>query len=285
MRGLVPPSSAPCSPAPSRVLVIVRTDSQPIITPIKTNFEKYLPPPIVTQSSPYQNHSSVLNTIPAADLPVQGNKKRWSIFRGLNMFGSTPGNSRPGEVTPPGSPDEALAVPSNGSTPGPNSAITEDSRPSTPPHQVFSFKFSLEFLQHRPNLDNKNRVLTCPQLPGNAQSIIKARQTPGSRGSTSSGGSSGGSGVSLSSGPSSGPSGSSDSRTRVRARGPEVKPLKPQEHELSTARYSGRALAEWAQVVYECRSFYARRRQEGVPRDNLVETPTMGVENFRLLAG
>ncbi len=270
MRGLAPPSSAPCSPAPSRVLIIIRTDSQPVMTHSKTIFEKNLPSPVVNQPSPYQNHSSVLNTIPTADLPTPGTRKRWSLFRGINVFGSAPGNSRPGEVTPPGSPEEnpvAVAVPDV--DPGPNSAITVAKRPITPPHQAFSFKFSLEFFQSRPNLDNKNRTLTAPRLPFNAQSTLTARQSSDSSATNSSGTMSSGS--------------SSESRARGRPTG--VKPLKPREYELGTARYSGRSLAEWAQVLNECRSFYTRRRQEGVPRDSLVETPTMGVENFRLMGG
>ncbi len=277
MRGLVPPSSAPCSPAPSRVLVIVRTDSQPIMTASKTHFEKYLPTSIVTQNSPFPNHSSILNSIPTADAPNQGNKKRWSLFRGLNVFGA-PGNSRPGEVTPPGSPDDN-GVPIAGDTPGPNSAITAPKRPATPPHQAFSFKFSLEFFTTRHNLENKNRMLTAPSLPSSAQAVLRSRQSSDSGVSRGSG-----SGVSQTSNSAgSGASNSIASRGKAKAR--EVKPLKPTEHEMGTARYSGRSLAEWAQVLHECRSFHSRRKQEGVPRDNLVETPTLGVENFRLLGG
>ena len=281
MRGLVPPSSAPCSPAPSRSLVIVRTDSQPIMTPSKTHFEKYLPTSVVTQSSPYQNHSSILSTIPTADLPTHGNKKRWSLFRGLNMFGA-PGNNRPGEVTPPGSPDDHGA-PISSDTADPNSAITEPKRPATPPHQAFSFKFSLEYFAARPNLENKNRSLTAPLLPPNAQNLLRSRQSLDSGGSGGSSTISRESGSGGSSNTGSQESGGTESRGKTKAR--EVKPLKPREHEMSTARYSGRSLAEWAQVLHECRGFYIRRKQEGVPRDSLVETPTMGVENFRLMGG
>ena len=275
MRGLVPPSSAPCSPAPSRILVIVRTDSQPIMSASKTAFEKYLPTSVVTQHSPFPNHSSILNSIPTADAVASGNKKRWSLFRGLNVFG-TPGNNRPGEVTPPGSPDDN-GVSTSSDAPGPNSAITAPKRPATPPHQAFSFKFSLEYFAARPNLENKNRTVTAPLLPPGAQAILRARQSLDSTSSVASG--NGGSGASIGSAT----SGSNASRGKARAK--EVKPLKPQEHEMSTARYSGRSLTEWAQVLHECRSFYSRRKQEGVPRDNLIETPTMGVENFRLMGG
>lgn len=285
MRGLVPPSSAPCSPAPSRVLVIVRTDSQPIMTPLKTNFEKPQTPAVVTQSSPYQNHSSVLNTIPSADAPSPSKQKRWSLFRGLNGLNglnvfNAPGNSRPGEVTPPGSPHERVATLVS-DTPGPNSAITAPKKPASPPHQAFSFKFSLEYFAPRPNLENKNRTVTAPVLPSPAQHLLSARQSSESSGSMISGSGSGSGGSGVSDG--SEMSGSTPPRTRLRPKG--VKPLKPKEHEMGTARYSGRALAEWTQVLHECRSFYLRRKQEGVPRDSLIETPTMGVENFRMMSG
>ena len=275
MRGLVPPSSAPCSPAPSRQLVIMRTDSQPIMTASKTRQDKYLPTSVVTQHSPFPNHSSILNSIPVADSPSSGNKKRWSLFRGLNVFNAS-SNNRPGEVTPPGSPDET-GTSTSSDTPGPNSAITAPKRPATPPHQAFSFKFSLEFLPARPNLENKNRLVTAPQLPPGAQAVLNSR--PSSDSGISNASSLGGSGASVGSAI----SGSHGSRGKAKAN--EVKPLKPLEHEMDTARYSGRSLAEWAQVLQEYRSFHVRRRQEGVPRDNLVETPTMGVENFRMMGG
>jgi hypothetical protein len=62
-----------------------------------------------------------------------------------------------------------------------------------------------------------------------------------------------------------------------------VKPRKPSAHELSFAKYAGRALAEWEIIVKEYDGFQNRRREEGVPATRLVETPTLGVESFRIL--
>lgn len=261
MRGLPLPSSSPCTPAPSRVLLILRLDNQPLMTPSRMTQEPNLPT-VVTQSSAYQNLSSALNTIPAADVPTQGSKKRWSLFRGLNMFGSTPGNGRPGEVTPPGSPEDGSSTASGDTLPDPNSAIAVAkpvSRPITPPHQACSFRFSLGEYRVRPEQESTNRLVTPPQLPHAAESLLRSRESGAGNGIAN--------------------RAESDARTRSRTR--EIRPLKPRAHELVTARYSGRALAEWGQVVAECRNFYVRRRQEGVPRDSLVETPTLGVENFR----
>jgi hypothetical protein len=62
----------------------------------------------------------------------------------------------------------------------------------------------------------------------------------------------------------------------------EVEARKPSPQELGNARYAGRALAEWAQIVGECQGFFERRKDEGVPFNRLVETPTLGVESFRV---
>jgi hypothetical protein len=255
MRNLCLPSSMPCSPAPSRSLVIIRTDSQPLPPSAYSTLDKFLSQGLLNQTTSYQKHSSILNSIPPADSPQNANKKRWSLLRNLPLFGGTPGNNRPGEVTPPGSPDEpGQQLELNGEKP--------ISRPATPPHQAFSFKFSLEWVESRNNV-NRNRKLVAPLLPTNAQKIIDLRRI-------------------------------SDEKTKpsgdnlglpipILTRRGEVKPLKPQGKELDPARYSGRALAEWAIVLMECRNFYLRRKQEGVPKDLLVETPTLGVETFRMI--
>lgn len=50
------------------------------------------------------------------------------------------------------------------------------------------------------------------------------------------------------------------------------------------AQYTGRALAEWSVIVNECQSFFLRRKQEGVPGNEWVETPNLGVESLRKAA-
>ena len=50
------------------------------------------------------------------------------------------------------------------------------------------------------------------------------------------------------------------------------------------AHYTGKALAEWSVVVNECQSFFLRRKQEGVPGDEWVETPNLAVESLRKAA-
>ena len=237
MVGSALPSSAPCSPAPARRLIIIRTDSQPIPPSLINSFDKFLSPGALNQATPYKRHSSLLSSIPPADSPTQ-NKKRWSL---LKTFLGTPGNSRPGEVTPPGH-DEASPL-DTASIDGLSirTGADEQSRPTTPPHQAFSFKFSLEWLD-RPTWPSKNRQLSVPTLPTPAQTLLRIHQ-----GVTS-----------------------------------EIQPVKPVAEDLRTAKYSGRALAEWALIVTECQNFFDRRKEEGVPNNRLVETPTLGVESFRM---
>ena len=275
MRDLCLPSTTPCSPAPSRSLVIIRTDSQPLPPGTFSSFDKFLSQGLLNQTTPYQKHSSILNSIPSADSPTQnGNKKRWSLLKNMLPFGASPSNGRPGEVTPPRSPDEG--GPQLGSID--TRAENPVSRPATPPHQAFSFKFSLEWVDQRNTNMNKNRRLVAPLLPTNAQKIMDLRRTSADNSTTNSSSSTG---TNNSATPSAGSSPSQQKSTPTK-RG-EIKPLKPRGREIDTAKYSGRALAEWAQVLTECRNFYLRRKQEGVPRDALVETPVLGVETFRMI--
>ncbi|KAF1920872.1 hypothetical protein BDU57DRAFT_27971 [Ampelomyces quisqualis] len=48
-----------------------------------------------------------------------------------------------------------------------------------------------------------------------------------------------------------------------------------------SSRYAGRALAEWTFISHECQNFFDRRKNEGVPVNRQVETPTLNVEAFR----
>jgi hypothetical protein len=237
MIGSALPSSAPCSPAPARRLIIIRTDNHAIPPSLVNSFDKFPPPSGLNQATPYKRHSSLLNNIPAADSPTQ-NRKRWSI---LKTFLGTPSSSRPGEVTPPTSEETLSLDTSSIDVVSIRTGTEGKSRPSTPPHQAFSFKFSLEWLD-RPTWPSKNRQLSAPTLPAPAQILLQIH----------------------------------------RGLKAEIKPMKPATEELRTAKYSGRALAEWALIVIECQNFFERRKEEGVPNNKLFETPTLGVESFRM---
>jgi len=246
MRDFAPPSTNPCTPAPGRMLLIIRTDTHRGPGAL-TTFDKLLSSN-TNQSSPYNNHSSLLNKVPDVDPQQNSIKKRWSILKSIGLF-SGPTNSRPGEVTPPGSPE-----PDSDGTRNPQGKNQNEglSRPSTPPHQALTFRFSLEYSSHRPALLQQVRKLPMPTLPHTSQKVLNDLNV------------------------------SKQSTTAEKQPAKEISPLKPRPEEANTARYSGRALSEWAQVVLECRNFYIRRRQEGCPSDSKVEIPQLAVESFRM---
>ncbi|RMD44448.1 hypothetical protein DV735_g743, partial [Chaetothyriales sp. CBS 134920] len=234
MRNLCPPSTAPCSPAPSRSLVIIRTDNQALPSNVFSSLDPFLSPGLANQQPS-----------PVAASSQSGTKKRWSLLKMLGPFASAPANTRPGEVTPPPSPERT----------GPSES--ENSSGTPPHHMTFSFRFSLEWVESQDARAAKHSKLSRPQIPAIGQKTLDCRTDSVSSSESDK-------------------SGTSTARR-------DIAPLKPTDRDLAAARYSGRALAEWAQVLAECQNFYLRRRHEGVPRDSLVETPTMGVETFRML--
>ena len=60
-----------------------------------------------------------------------------------------------------------------------------------------------------------------------------------------------------------------------------TQPVQPTGIYAATAKYAGRALAEWGLVVGECNGFIDRRRDEGVPSLSEVEVPSLGVEGIK----
>lgn len=64
-----------------------------------------------------------------------------------------------------------------------------------------------------------------------------------------------------------------------------VDPVKPTGFYTKNMIYSGRSLAEWAQVIFECNNFVERRRDEGIEDLCDVEIPLLSVEGFRKMGG
>ncbi|KAF5008382.1 hypothetical protein FDECE_5338 [Fusarium decemcellulare] len=64
-----------------------------------------------------------------------------------------------------------------------------------------------------------------------------------------------------------------------------VDPVKPTGFYTKNVVYTGRALAEWAQVIFECNNFVERRRDEGIDNLGDVEIPILSVEGFRKMGG
>lgn len=167
----------------------------------------------------------------------------------------------------------------------PNHSSDELVRPKTP-HQPYFFKFSLEWMD-RPNWPTKNKRLFTPCLPVASQLHVQHCRSRSPSKSTEFDTAS--EYFSTSDEKSTeGTNQSSPLAADSLARTPTTKnsplpelPPHPKQDYIVTSKYAGRALAEWAHIVSECDSFFARRRDEGVPSDRMVETPSLGVESFR----
>ncbi|KMK60286.1 hypothetical protein Y699_01487 [Aspergillus fumigatus Z5] len=287
-RGLKPPlSSAPCSPAPGRRIIIIRCDNH--ITPpsLFVSFDRVVPPaPTELTVGSKGDDFSESQAAP---------KRRWNLLKA--MFGSSSSIRNNDDASPPSTSSEDSDSRSHDTMNGteknsddhlrPQNGTGESSRPKTP-HQPYTFKFSLEWMD-RPQWPSKNKRLYGPCLPVGAQLHLQLRgylDRPVDDASEYA------SAIDF------------DEREKTDCRLEDAASDKEIQGPAQDAadggktlglrntrclakdgvvasKYAGRALAEWAQIVTECDSFFARRRDEGVPCDRMVETPMLGVEGFR----
>lgn len=269
-QNLALPSSAPCSPAPSRCLLIIRDDVQPAPNGMLLSFEGILSSSSAVRSNPYEKHSSrdpssqrtPSDLEPPAPLrnstPAVG-KKRWGLLRNMLPFSSSatdrtathshdsisniPGGTAESRESSSDQKDEK-GDGSNVSSQNRPQAVENSQkkdRPSPSPHRSLSFKFSLEWTDKDAGPAGRERKLYAPNLPLPAQLSLQTQPN--------------------------------DSRV--------FQPRKPEGAAIGPSKYAGRALAEWALLVLECQNFFDRRKAEGVPMYQMVETPTLGVEPFR----
>jgi hypothetical protein len=298
------PSTSPCNPAPGRRLLIVRTD--PLFSQARGSFLSFEGIVSPHAANYKRNSTASLSDIPSLEVrrPESGGSsgtsdsdpevdekpgKKWGLLR--TIIGTTKQQTRNkspsprrkgnekftsvnGSNVPPRSSGNNTAVTMNGIPPRPTTTGSSLHHPLQPNHRVFSFKFSLEWVDR---LDRRLQVpgpmrIQPPRLPLAAQQFIEASR-PASHSSLSPvvpsstvSGVSGMFGID--------PSGSE-------GKGIEAKGVEPTGNACASAKYSGRALAEWTLVVGECQSFFDRRKAEGVPENRWVETPSLGVEAFK----
>jgi hypothetical protein len=291
-------STAPCHPAPGRRLLIIRNDTQAAAASLMMGFDGMFPPTNPASSSYRRNPAlggltrpETVETSTSSEAP----KKRWSLFGKMMPFsgsldGQENGNStsQPTAKSPPRTNAAALeaarqatALSRARSKPAvkhkTSSSTDSDpatpSAPSTPTHQAFSFKFSLEWsampatnphfhhtpiishatlsASNRPNPTHyhstnqgpgRERILLPPRLPAPAMTWLLSQDE---------------------------------------TLADDVQAQKPKIEWAGGMKYSGRALAEWGLIVAECNHFVERRRAEGVPTLRSMEVPTLGVEGFR----
>lgn len=278
---LLPPTN-PCNPAPSRRLLIIRTDTQIAPGGSFLSFDGFGVNPTPTAPQLASKRHSTLS--PMVELDTRANMLRSSsetelvesrdrslggFFR--KMMGSKSRSSSKSRSRSRGPPTERPRTQSSASdmpmpTPKLNGGLirsaTDDlqaprQRGSSlidlglrPPgtaggaqqHRNYSFKFSLEYQPNKPAPGPLR--LQPPRLPLPAQQFL---QSHSQRAQPSS----------------------------------HIRPTEPQGASIASSRYCGRALAEWMVVVGEGQSFFERRLKEGVPGNKSVETPTLGVEVFK----
>lgn len=267
------PSTAPCNPAPGRRLLIIRTDTH-IATGSFLTFDNILPGPSAHNNNPAYRRNSTMSqlieidplgpTSPPSDTDYESEPE--GGLRGFlrNMLGSSRSRPELRKVSRTSSRASSPAVAASPSaSPALSRSSTDDPRvprarssasktPNTPGSQTptyrsFSFKFSLEFhpkMQAKP--PGPMRVYA-PRLPAPAQQALIASQ-----------------------------SAAFNAKTQALNQA-----VRPSAASIARSKYVGRALAEWSMVVGECQGFFDRRRNEGVPDNRLVETPTLGVEVFK----
>jgi hypothetical protein len=296
-----PLSSAPCTPAPGRRILIIRCDNQqPSPTNLFTSFDRVTTPPSTLNNGGYRSHG-VLTVDPSGFPPESQSapKRRWNMLK--SMFTAT-NNPKPGEVTPPGSSDESETTnpvdnfmgdsitpsTSSSSQDSGNQAASDgdSSHELQNPHQPYIFKFSLEW--HQWSGPSKNRRLYAPGLPNSTFIHVQRLRTAALSGPATDDepptddcidelkGDQRDTDTSTAS--------TSNSYATNKTSVDEAEAFdtsKLRNERLVASKYAGRALAEWSQVVSECDNFYERRRDEGVPSDDLVEIPTLSVDSFR----
>ena len=262
------PATSPSNPAPSRRLLIIRTDPQ-VNTGALLSFDGIMPTKSHTSTAPASSkrNSTFSQVIEIDSQPAPPRSTSDSELeprgRGLggffrNLLGTKSRSKSQGPARTPTQPDpspppapfgsltrsatEDLSDPrQRASVPDP---IIKPSQPAraAPQHRNFSFKFSLEYHPNAKPLPPMR--LVPPRLPLPAHQFLQLH------------------------------SAKVNERRHLGA-------IQPTGESRTHARYCGRALAEWMVVLGECQSFFERRKNEGVPERRFVETPTLGVEVFR----
>ncbi|OAX82627.1 hypothetical protein ACJ72_03020 [Emergomyces africanus] len=316
-REYTPPlSTAPCSPAPGRRILIIRNDYQPTSS-LFVCLDNIIPTP-----SSGQLHVSLPDIEPInsrSESPPSSSKKRWKSLKTIFVSSS---NLKPGEVTPTKTSHDEVELNANDhhTNPGAGASENETQHAPTPPKNQpkYTFRFSLQW-NDRARWPSKDRRLFPPSLPLPAQLFLHSLRTKAARHVDSADESPSHSLSGTNSDDDSDSEGAEmeeDSISNTIAAAAAVAsltkhsninisapPPKPNltvvtsfvsnnqypggggeayhHHPFVVSKYAGRALAEWALVVCECDNFFARRRDEGVPSDDAVEIPILGVEGFR----
>jgi hypothetical protein len=254
------PSTQACNPAPGRRFLIIRNDN-----PIATSNGPFLTFDGVVQN-PHQRKPSVNTPVPepaikpllvlsteTTDVPEEEHGKgKWSLLKSF-MGGSSKAskakaaakdkeNNKPASSGTQTPPEPTpVAKPAPAPVAVPVPAAVPAPAPS-PPLTHRTYSFRFSLEWVDKRFGTyQNMRLQPPRLPMPAQTLLQQK------------------GVNIDAVPSIQPIGTA----------------------ATSSRYAGRALAEWTFVSHECQNFFDRRKNEGVPLNKYVETPTLNVEAFR----
>ncbi|KAF1836932.1 DUF1765-domain-containing protein [Decorospora gaudefroyi] len=255
---IVYPSTQACNPAPGRRFLIIRNDN-----PIVANNGPFLSFDGVVQNPNQPKPSPTNDKIPEAesrptsamstdshDFPDEDpGKGKWNILRSLIGAGSKQATKSKSSASIAKDKENASKNASaNGAKPSGESASSDKPAGSeTPaPAPALTTHRSYSFRFSLEWVDKRfgtyqNMRLQAPRLPVPAQLLLQQR-------------------------------------------GINVEPVlstPPMGTAVTSSTYAGRALAEWTFVSHECQNFFDRRKNEGVPTNRHVETPTLNVEAFR----
>lgn len=251
------PSTQACNPAPGRRFLIIRNDN-----PIVANSGPFLSFDGVVQNPHQRKPSPTSNVVPEAEIRPESSlstdshdfpdedpgKGKWSILRSLIGGGSkqaakskSPGPAKEKE-------NASKASNTNGAKPS-SEAPSTTAAPEIPapaaapaPSTHRSYNFRFSLEWVDKRFGTYQHMrLQPPRLPAPAQNLLQEK------------------GINLEPVLSTPPTGAA----------------------VTSSTYAGRALAEWTFVSHECQNFFDRRKNEGVPSNRQVETPTLNVEAFR----
>lgn len=256
-RQAVFPSTQACNPAPGRRFLIIRNDN-----PVTANNGPFLSfdgvvqnphqrkptPTKVTPPEPEARPASALST-ESLDFPdEEPGKGKWNILKSL-IGGSSKQTTKSKNSSTAAKEKESNKT-ANASTGKPTSEVAQSEKPSTtenaPPAPPTPSYRSYSFRFSLEWVDKRfgtyqNMRLQPPRLPLPAQTLLQHRA------------------INMD----------------------PVSSSKPTGAAATSSTYAGRALAEWTFISHECQNFFDRRKNEGVPSNRHVETPTLNVEAFR----
>jgi len=252
------PSTVACNPAPGRRFLIIRNDN-----PVVTNSGPFLSFDGVVQN-PHQRKPSPTTPIPtepeasrpmtalsidSQDFPDEdATKGKWNILK--SVFGGGASKQQSKSKSPAASIKDKENTTKTSPTKSTTSTITTTPEkptaatdpPNPPPATHRSYSFRFSLEWVDKRFGAYQTMrLQPPRLPLPAQILLQQKSI------------------------------NADA----------VLPSQPTGASATSSRYAGRALAEWTFVSHECQNFFDRRKNEGVPGNKAVETPSLAVEAFR----